>query len=87
MELEAALKKRCSKKLEGWGWLVVHIIQTNRNGWPDTFIMRRGEAIWIEFKRLGKVPRELQEYRHKEIRGAGGSVFTVDKIEDIEKFR
>ena len=85
--MESVLKRKATKRLESWGWLVVHYIQTSLNGWPDTQIMRNGVSVYIEWKDLGKNPRELQLFRHKQIREAGAQVFVIDKIEDIEKFK
>lgn len=87
MESEASIKKKCSLRLESWGWLVLHVIQTNRNGWPDTMIARNGRTVWIEFKKIGKLPRELQLYRHEEIKISGIEIFVVDKISDVDIFK
>jgi hypothetical protein len=80
---EAQLKQKCSKQLEAWGWLVVHIIQCSKNGWPDTQILRNSKTLFIEFKVPGKQPRELQAYRIRKLREQGFETIIVHRIEDI----
>lgn len=84
--LESILKKNCKKKLEASGWMVIHLIQTNANGIPDTLIIHpiKGFAF-IEFKQLGKTPRELQLYRIRKLREAGARVLVVDREADIHE--
>lgn len=82
--LESELKKRCSKQLEQWGWMVIHIIQSNCNGIPDTLILRNQRAYFIEFKRPGQAPRELQKYRIRKLQEKGFKTFVVTTLKDIE---
>ena len=83
--LESQLKAKAKKLLEQSGWLVVHIIQCNLNGWPDTMILKDGKAIFIEFKRPGKKARALQEYRMKKIREKGFEAMVIDDLKMIEE--
>ncbi len=93
MPLESEVKTKCKKKLEKAGWLVVHLIQTNCNGWPDTQIFRKGKTIFIEFKRPAfktlrrtvkeTTSEELQKYRHRKLREAGFEVREVHGEADI----
>lgn len=85
--IESALKSNCKKQLIRWGWLVVHLIQTNHNGWPDTQIFRNGKTLFIEFKIPGKQPRPLQLYRHRKLREQGFETLIVHRIEDIEHLK
>lgn len=85
--LESKIKSKCRDQLEEWGWLVVHIIQTNKNGWPDTQIYRNGIMFHIEFKQPGKKPEELQSYRHRKLQEQGFQTFVVTDLKDIEKLR
>ena len=82
-KLESEIKRECKKDLEKWGWMVIHLIQTNRNGIPDTLILRNGRCVFIEFKRPTKEPRELQEYRISKIRKQGIEVYVVKDQNDI----
>lgn len=87
MILESKLKSDGSKLLESWGWLVVHIIQTSKNGWPDTEIYRRGQMKLIEWKRPGEEPRQLQLYRHRKLREQGFEVLIVHYLEDLSHLK
>lgn len=85
--LESKIKSKCRDELEKWGWLVVHIIQTNKNGWPDTQIFRNGVMHLIEFKRPGREPEPLQSYRHRKLQEQGFKTFVVTSLKDIEPLR
>lgn len=82
--LESQIKKKCTEQLEKWGWMVVHLIQTNQNGIPDTLCFKAGRAIFIEFKQPGKIPRELQSYRIRKLQEQGFKTFIVTCLKDIE---
>lgn len=84
--LESELKRRCSKQLESWGWEVCHIIQCNKNGYPDTLILRMGTARFLEFKQPGKHPTPLQIYRHDKLKVAGFEVKIVRSLSDIQDY-
>lgn len=52
-------------------------------GWPDLIITwgrpdGPAQMVWIEFKRPGEVPRPLQLYIHKQLRGMGHDVRVYD---------
>src|SRR4051812_26232686 len=50
-------------------------------GWPDRlFLSPFGHTIFIEFKRLGGVPDELQEYRINELKRRGIPAFCCDSV-------
>lgn len=82
--LESEIKRKCTRQLEDWGWLVVHIIQSSKNGWPDTQIYRSGHMYHLEFKRPGQQPRELQAYRIRKLQEKGFKTFVVTSLKDIE---
>lgn len=85
--LESEIKKKCTIQLESWGWEVVHIIQCNKNGYPDTLILRKTIAYFIEFKQPGKAPRELQLYRIRKLQEQGFKTFVVTSLKDIEPLK
>jgi len=49
-------------------------------GWPDRLFMYNGKTIWIEFKRLGERPDNLQRFLHGRLRDNGFDVEVVDNI-------
>jgi hypothetical protein len=85
--LESKIKSSCRNQLEKWGWLVVHIIQCNKNGWPDTQIFRKGVTYFIEFKQPGKHPEPLQLYRHQKLKEQGFTTLVVTDLKQLESLR
>lgn len=65
------------KFLESEDWLVVKIIQSNKNGWPDLQAHKAGITLFIEVKSEKGIVSELQKYRHKQLREQGFYVFIV----------
>ena len=85
--LESDIKRRCKNDLESWGWTVIHLIQTNMNGIPDTLAVRCGKIVFIEFKRIGKNPEPLQEYRIKKLREQGIEVLVARDRADLSHLK
>ena len=85
--LESEIKRKGTKLLESWGWMVTHLIQTNQNGIPDTLILRNSVAYFIEWKRPGKDPRVLQQYRIRKLQEQGFETFVVTDLKELEKLR
>lgn len=82
--LESQIKKKSTEQLEKWGWMVIHLIQTNANGIPDTLAIHPYKGfVFIEFKQPGKNPRELQEYRIDKLRSFGAKVIIVRSVTDL----
>lgn len=82
--LESELKSKGSKLLESYGWLVVHIIQTSKNGWPDSHAYRRGVMWHIEWKQPGASPRPLQSYRIGKLRDQGFETLVITDVKQLE---
>lgn len=81
---EAEVQKQLIKLLEGAGWLVVKIIQSNMNGWPDLQAHRNGQTVFIEVKADKGVLAPLQEYRHSKLRLQGFEVIVARKPNEIQ---
>lgn len=77
---ESVIQKKIRLRYEKQGWLVVRIIQTTKNGWPDLQCHLNGQTVFIETKATGKTAKPLQLYRHKQLREKGFTVHTIDKI-------
>lgn len=54
-------------------------------GIPDFCGLYLGRPLYIEAKRPGGKPTEVQNERHKEIRLAGGLVFVITSVEELEQ--
>lgn len=66
------LEKEIEKKVVKWAkdnrWLAIKYTPIGARGWPDRiFISPAGVHVWVEFKRPGNTPTELQVYRMKEL--------------------
>jgi Holliday junction resolvase len=75
---EATIQSKIIHNLEKKGWLVVKIIQSTKNGWPDLEAIKAGKTVYIEVKNIGENPDPLQLIRHKQLRTAGATVFVTD---------
>lgn len=80
---ESEIQLAITKHLQAKGWLVVKIIQTNLNGWPDLQAHKDGRTVFIEVKTPGKLPDDLQVYRHKKLRDQGFEVIVATDVQDI----
>jgi Holliday junction resolvase-like predicted endonuclease len=81
---ESQIQSEIIHWLENNGWLVVKIIQTNKNGWPDLQIHGLGITIFIEVKTpTGKVS-ELQKFRHKQIEERGFYVIITSSLTHLK---
>ena len=50
-------------------------------GVPDRIFIRMGKVLFLEVKRPGEKPTQLQEYELQLIRNAGGMAAWVDSVE------
>lgn len=80
---ESEIQARIIEQLEKAQWLVAKIIQTNKNGWPDLQAHRAGRTVFIEVKRPGQKPAELQQYRHDKLRQQGFEVIVATSVQGI----
>lgn len=81
---EAKIQTEIKKHLEAKGYLVVKILQSTLNGWPDLQAMKGGKIYFIEVKRPGEKLEPLQEYRHKQLEALGFTCITARGVQDIE---
>lgn len=52
-------------------------------GTPDRFFIYRGRIVFVEVKREGEEPSEVQLDRQKELKAAGAVVLNVDSIDSF----
>jgi len=82
--LESAIQRKIILELEKSGWLVVKLIQTNKNGIMDLMALRNGEAVFLEVKSENGKQSELQKYRQKKIEAQGFRVIVTNSITQIK---
>ena len=81
---ESEIQSRMIRYLEKQGYLVVKIIQTTKNGWPDIQAHKDGQTIFIEVKsHTGKVS-ELQHYRHQQLRQQNFNVIISSSLTHLQ---
>jgi hypothetical protein len=84
--LESVIKSKSRDLLEADGWFVIHLIQTNVNGIPDTLALKLGKAMFIEFKQQGLEPDPLQKYRIGQLKAVGFKTIVIDTVQDTKNF-
>lgn len=81
---ESEIQRDIIEWLESEEWIVVKIIQTNKNGWPDLQIHKYGETIFIEVKSPTGKLSELQKYRHEQLTKNGFIVITTTSLKNLQ---
>lgn len=82
--IEFYLKTRVEKILKGKCY---KFVSPGSNGVPDRIIILPGGKVYfVETKQEKGKLRELQKYRHNEIKDLGGRVFSVFTYADVVKF-
>lgn len=69
--------------------MVIHLMQTNLNGIPDTLALRNGKMVFIEFKKPGEIVYDdgLQKYRHDKLRKQGFEVIIASSVQAIDHLK
>ena len=79
---EQQIQNKLIKELEGKGYYVIKLINTNKNGIPDLIaIPRDSDVEFYEVKRPTGKTSKLQEYRLKELLAHGLKVEIYKGIE------
>lgn len=79
---ESTLEQEVRRYAERRGWLWIKFVSPGYAGVTDRIGIRRGRVIFLELKKEGEVPRELQEEVHEEMRSYGAEVFWCDTLEE-----
>jgi Holliday junction resolvase len=74
---EAQIQTKIKTRMEKAGWMVIKIIQCNRNGFPDLMCLKGGKTLFIEVKKPTTNPTDLQEYIHEKLREQGFEVLVL----------
>lgn len=67
------------KSWEKDGWIVVNLMQTNKNGIPDYMMLKNGVAVFVESKEKWDRLSPVQKYRIAQLKDAGFKVMVNDK--------
>ena len=82
---EAQIQRAMLLKLESFGWYVIKLIQTNKNGIPDLLCHKDGRTVYIEVKRPRSLPAALQTLRMRQLNDAGMETFVMSDISELDK--
>lgn len=72
---EQQIQSAIMAKLRAAGWYVNKLIVTSLVGVPDLIAHKEGRTMYIEVKRPGQKPTDLQEHRMRELGKYGVTVF------------
>lgn len=76
---EAQIQSKIIARYEKDGYMVVKLIQTNKNGICDLLLLKDGIASFIEVKTETGRLSELQKYRIKQLEEKGFKVEVLQK--------
>lgn len=88
---ETEIQKQIANTARAMGCKVYRMNAGGRNGYhgaeagtPDLLVvMDFGYVLWVEVKRPGEEPTEIQAERHRELRGMGHAVAVCRSAEDF----
>jgi Holliday junction resolvase len=81
MSLERDLERVVCRYAERAGWFEAKIASSNKRGMPDRVFHRKGETMYVEFKRPGNGCTAIQLKRHEDLRKAGIPVHVINDAE------
>lgn len=82
LKLERGIENRTNEWARARGWLA-HKVKFGDAGYPDRlYVNLYGYYVWIEFKRPGKEPEDIQYHRMEQMRQRGMDVTWTDNYSD-----
>ena len=81
---EKTIEKKLTLAAKNMGGIALKFISPGLDGMPDRIVLLPGGRMgFIEVKAPGKVPRPLQEARHRMLRILGFRVYVLDTVDQI----
>ena len=81
---EKSIEQKFTLMVKQAGGLALKFVSAEINGMPDRLVLLPGGQIaFVEVKAPDKVPRPLQEARHRMLRMLGYRVYVLDRAEQI----
>lgn len=81
---EKVIEQKLVTAAKNMGGIALKFVSPGFGGMPDRIVLLPGGHIgFVEVKAPGKVPRPLQEARHRMLRKLGFKVFVLDRPEQI----
>jgi hypothetical protein len=79
---ESKVEKDGKAWAESQGWLVIKY--RGERGYPDRIFIKGGTTVWIEIKKPGEEPSEMQYFRMKMLKNAGAKVSWASSVQGIK---
>jgi len=83
---ESQLQTKIRNRHEASQWLVIKLIQTNRNGIPDLMCIKGGRVMFLEIKTPEGVVSELQEHMLAKLNACGCHARVVRSLDDVDVY-
>lgn len=83
-KLEGAVEKYLKDEVERLGGLCFKFQSSSSVGVPDRVVVLFGHTFFVELKSPTGVTSAIQNYVHKKIRDAGGSVYVVSSKDCVD---
>jgi len=83
---ERKIQLECEQRLRALGWFVLRLVLPGRRGFPDTFAMKNGSVLFIEFKQPGGELSPQQEQVIEMLLRAGAVVLVAESWGDVEPY-
>ena len=81
---EKTIEKKLTLAAKNMGGIALKFISPGLDGMPDRIVLLPGGRMgFVEVKAPGKVPRPLQEARHRMLRMLGFKVYVLDTVDQI----
>ena len=81
---EKGIEQKFTLMVKQAGGLALKFVSAGMNGMPDRLVLLPdGHMAFVEVKAPGKVPRPLQEARHRMLQRLGFKVYVLDRAEQI----
>ena len=81
---EKTIEKKLVIAIKDMGGIALKFMSPGFDGMPDRIVLLPGGRMgFVEVKAPGKVPRPLQEARHRMLRRLGFKVYLLDAVDQI----
>ena len=81
---EKTIEKKLILAAKNMGGIALKFMNPGLDGMPDRIVLMPGGRMgFVEVKAPGKVPRPLQEARHRMLRMLGFKVYVLDTVDQI----
>lgn len=78
--LERDVQSKSARIARNTGWWASKYVAQGRRSAPDYIFAKDGRIFFVEFKREGQKPTELQEAEHEKMRSFGITVYVCDSV-------